>query len=170
MEVELSCKTPADFAEMLHELRVQRRRRNAESRLRRAARRQLTAADRKKILGATGGRCHVCGGAITGSWQADHVLAHSGGGKHSADNYLPAHALCNNYRWDYLPEEFQWILKIGVWARLQMEHGTEFGRELAERFIKYEKRREGRRHGRISDRISQGQGRSRAAAWLSRRT
>jgi hypothetical protein len=33
---------------------------------------------------------------------------------------LPAHSTCNNYRWDYLPEEFQYILKLGVWASTQM--------------------------------------------------
>ena len=57
-------------------------------------------------------------------WKADHVLAHSSGGVHSPENYLPAHALCNGYRWDYDPEEFQWLLKIGVWARRQMERAV----------------------------------------------
>ena len=28
------------------------------------------------------------------------------------DNYLPAHATCNNYRWDYTAAEFQEILKL----------------------------------------------------------
>src|SRR3712207_8439206 len=50
--------------------------------------------------------------------------AHSSGGAHSADNYLPAHTLCNNYRWDYSPEEFQLVLKIGVWARTRSEEHT----------------------------------------------
>lgn len=36
----------------------------------------------------------------------------------SADNFLPAHSTCNNYRWDYLAEEFELILKLGVWATL----------------------------------------------------
>lgn len=69
----------------------------------------------------TGGPCHICGGLIDGRWQADHVLAYSGGGGHAADNYLPAHELCSIYRWDYLAEEFQEILKLGVWARTQIE-------------------------------------------------
>ena len=44
-------------------------------------------------------------GFIERQCQADHVLAHSaGGGNRLEDNYLPAHALCNNYRWDYLSE------------------------------------------------------------------
>lgn len=80
-----------------------------------------------------------------GKWDADHVLAHSSGGAHAAENYLPAHRLCNNYRWDYSPEEFQWVLKMGVWARTQMEKGGGFGDELLRRFFVYEMRREGRR-------------------------
>jgi len=73
------------------------------------------------------------------------VLAHSGGGGSEADNYLAAHTLCNNYRWDYLPEEFQVILKLGVWARTQIEKNTSLGQQLASAFVAYEKVRRGRR-------------------------
>ncbi len=89
--------------------------------------------------------CSKCGGEIDGKWQADHVMAHSGGGQHSIDNYLPAHRLCNNYRWDYTAEEFQYILKIGVWTRTQIEHGTKFGRDVAARFLAHESARRKRR-------------------------
>ena len=108
---------------------------------------RLNARDRAVILAKTDGRCHICGGTIEGAWQADHVLAHSGGGGCHRDNYLAAHALCNNYRWDYLPEEFQIILKVGVWARTQIERGTSVGREILERFVAYEARRVSRRKG-----------------------
>jgi len=83
-----------------------------------------------------------------GSWEADHVFAHSAGGTHAAENYLPAHSLCNNYRWDYSAEEFQWVLKIGVWARLQMEQDNPLGENLLQRFCAYEQRREGRKTAR----------------------
>jgi hypothetical protein len=53
------------------------------------------------------------------------------GGAHSVDNFLPAHALCNNYRWDYSAEEFQYILKLGVWIRTQIEQETQLGRHAA---------------------------------------
>ena len=96
----------------------------------------------KEVYAKTAGRCHICGGAVEGTaWQADHVLAHSAGGVHAADNYLPAHSVCNNYRWDYSAEEFQWVLKIGVWARLQMEKDSTFGEELLRRFANYERKR-----------------------------
>jgi hypothetical protein len=78
-------------------------------------------------------------------WHADHVLSHSDGGRHAIENYLPARALCNNYRWDYTPEEFQWILKIGVWARTQMKRDSEFGAATRDRFFQHERRRLSRR-------------------------
>jgi 5-methylcytosine-specific restriction endonuclease McrA len=112
-------------------------------------RKQLRPAERTQVLAKTAGRCHICGGSVEGTpWQADHVLAHNAGGAHSADNYLPAHSLCNNYRWDYSAEEFQWVLKIGVWARLEMEKAGAFGDDLVRRFSDYERRREGRRKAR----------------------
>jgi len=49
------------------------------------------------------------------------VLAHAAGGKHALDNYLAAQGLCNSCRWFYSPEGFEWILRMGIWARKQME-------------------------------------------------
>ncbi len=127
----------------IKELRVRRERRKAANRRPRV--RRLTRAMHDEILAKTGGRCHICGGMIEEPMHADHVLAHSGGGAHAAANYLPAHRTCNNYRWDYLPEEFELILKLGVWARTQVEKGTALGREVGERFARYEEQREKRR-------------------------
>lgn len=124
----------------LHRRRVQVKNAN-----RRPRQHRLTAAERDDILSKTGAKCHICGGDIRGPWNADHVMAHSAGGKHSADNYLPAHSSCNNYRWDYLPEEFELILKLGVWARTQVEKGTMVGRIIEQRFSAYEATRIGRR-------------------------
>ena len=109
-------------------------------------RKSLNAAQRAQVLESTAGHCHICGGAIHDSpWQADHVLAHSAGGGHSLSNYLPAHALCNNYRWDYSAEEFQYILRLGVWARTQVELGTRVGEAIASRFAADDARRAKRR-------------------------
>jgi 5-methylcytosine-specific restriction endonuclease McrA len=93
----------------------------------------------------TADRCHICGGEIDGAWNADHVLAYSGGGADTVENYLAAHGSCNNYRWDYSPEEFQMILKVGVWARTQVEAKTRIGRSLGERFLANERVRLRRR-------------------------
>jgi 5-methylcytosine-specific restriction endonuclease McrA len=117
------CKMTADkhfedaklFADKLRELHAERRGRVLALRAARVRRRALTRADRDELLRKTDKRCHICGGIIDGNdWEADHVLAHGSGGAHAIDNYLPAHSLCNNYRWHYDAEEFQWILKLGV--------------------------------------------------------
>jgi len=108
-------------------------------------RKSLTLKERRQILKKTDSKCHICGGEIHGQWQADHVLAYSGGGDHSIDNYLAAHSMCNNYRWDYLAEEFQEILRLGVWLRTKIEQNTEVGKLAAIEFIKYERRRLKRR-------------------------
>jgi len=94
-------------------------------------------------LSKTAGRCHICGGKIheDETWQADHVLAHAHGGEHSVENFLAAHAICNNYRWHYGAEEFQWILKLGVWTRTLIEKRDRLAMALAERFVKYERYR-----------------------------
>jgi len=137
---------PAGLKELrdrLAMLRQERERRKNQSG--RRLRGGLNAQDRKLVLAKTDGRCHICGGDIEGSWQADHVLAHSGGGHCERDNYLASHALCNNYRWDYLPEEFQIILKLGVWARTQIERRTSLGDNISARFVAYETKRASRR-------------------------
>ncbi len=110
-------------------------------------RHRLIAAARAAILSSTGGRCHICGGEIHGTWDADHVLAHSAGGEHTVANFLPAHRTCNNYRWDYLPAEFELILKLGVWARTQIEKGSPVGREIERQFMAREAARLRRRKG-----------------------
>jgi len=134
------------FAVALRELHAHRRGRVVSGHSERARRAVLTKADRGKVLGKTGGRCHICGGTIDpDDWQADHVLAHSTGGAHSVDNYLSAHSICNNYRWHYDAEEFQWILKLGVWLRTQIERGTTTGQEVGQKFCEHEQRRAARR-------------------------
>jgi hypothetical protein len=102
-------------------------------------RQTLTAKEQKDIFAKTAERCHLCGGDAThGKLVADHVLAHSTGGEHKIDNYLASHGLCNRYRWDYGPEEFQLILQLGVWARGQMLNATSTDETIFERFSRRE--------------------------------
>jgi hypothetical protein len=61
------------------------------------------------------------------------------------DNYLPAHKTCNNYRWHYSPEEFQIILKLGVWLRTQIEKETTIGKAAGAAFVAHDLRRAARR-------------------------
>lgn len=141
-------KVPRNVDELAETLRVLHEAREdakSETKTRSRPRRALHTSDRQRVLEKTGRRCHICGGRIEGRWHADHVLAYSGGGEHSVDNYLPAHELCNNYRWDYSAQEFQYILKLGVWTRTQIEKQTRVGREVAEGFLRHEQSRERRR-------------------------
>ncbi len=137
--------TVEQLASYLKDLRQTRRHRKQKLKQQPRRRQSLTARQRKAILLKTASRCHICGGLITDKWHADHVLAHSGGGAHAIDNYLPAHELCNNYRWDYSDTEFQSILKLGVWLRTEIERRTPLGTSAAKKFVAYDRRRVSRR-------------------------
>lgn len=107
---------------------------------------RLTREDKQIIYSKTGGKCHVCGQKISiDKFEADHVTSYSSGGSSVTDNFLPACKTCNNYRWHYLSEEFQWILKLGVWARTQIEKETQLGNLMSTVFVGREKIREARR-------------------------
>ena len=118
---KLVAKDATALARLLRRIREKRRDRKKAGRSSRPSRRALSRKDRQAILAKTGGRCHICGGLVKDRWDADHVLAHAGGGEHTVDNYLPAHGLCNNYRWDYTAGEFQLIMKLGIFLRRQIE-------------------------------------------------
>jgi hypothetical protein len=133
-------------------LSLRQKRRDQTSTLRdQVVRKPLSRLERQEVFKKTGGRCHVCGGAIEGAWEADHVFSHSLGGQHESGNYLPAHPICNNYRWFYGTEEFQWILKLGVWLRTQIEKETVLGGLAARAFCAHERTRAGRRVSRNTE-------------------
>lgn len=134
------------YSEYLSELRKNRAQLKVKQMNSKDRRLVLSRLKKDSILAKTNFRCHICGGPIEDKWEADHVLARSGGGKNLIDNYLPAHRLCNNYRWDYLPEEFQEILKLGVWLRTQIERQSPIGRVAADKFIQNERQRFKRRN------------------------
>lgn len=104
-------------------------------------RKSPTPYERVLILKKTNGRCHICGGKIEPSskWSADHVVPHIHEGESTPDNFLAAHPACNGARWFYAPEEFQIILKLGIWSRSEIEKDRGFGREMAVRFLAHER-------------------------------
>jgi 5-methylcytosine-specific restriction endonuclease McrA len=136
--------SPDAFISRLRLLRKQRRARKLRLRGK-VTRASLSKSGKDQVLRKTKARCHICGGRITGKWHADHVFAHALGGAHDPDNFLPAHAARNKYRWFYGAEEFQWILKLGVWLRTQIEKDSHVGGLAAEAFCTHERRRAGRR-------------------------
>ncbi|WP_133501990.1 HNH endonuclease [Cognatilysobacter terrigena] len=137
MEFEGKSIAGSDLPALIDELRLRRRAIKAASKQSVKARVALTNAQRAHVLAKTDNRCHICGGVISEStWHADHVFPHSSGGAHSVDNYLPAHAVCNSYRWDYTPEDYQLILKLGVWLKGEILRETSTGKQAAEKFVK----------------------------------
>lgn len=147
MGADLVFKSADDFSSHLHKLREERRIHEREVDREKPNRVSLSSRQRHVILAKTASLCHICGGRIKDreKWEADHVFAHALGGVHSMDNYLPAHSLCNNYRWSYSAEELQWVLKLGVGFRTLIIRRDDLALELARRFVKHEINREQRR-------------------------
>src|SRR5205085_1763436 len=104
---------------------------------------KVTPKQRAAILGKTGNRCHICGGQIAPNayWEADHVFPAAAGGDGQIANFLPAHGLCNSAKLDHHAEELQWIVRIGVWAKKQMEEKTDIGNEMLKLFWTYQQSR-----------------------------
>jgi len=129
-----SVKTGKGLINLIKNLKINRK----LSKLSGTKRSRLTVKQRAEILAKTAGHCHICGIKLIGAFQADHVRAHSTGGNHTIDNYLPACSICNNYRWHYSPEEIQVILKLGVWAKTKIINDEILGMDIANAFIKHE--------------------------------
>lgn len=140
-------KNLEQFIKHISRLRKKRRGSVIEIRKTREPRKSPNHISRESILEKTDGRCHVCGGLIApdDKWQADHIFAYAHGGNDSLANYLAAHTYCNNYRRSFSAEEFQWVLKLGIWFRTQIEKKNYLALELADKFMKHEMRRDSRR-------------------------
>lgn len=107
---------------------------------------RITKYDRQRIFSKTGGKCHICGRDIQlSNFEADHLHAHVMGGDSSLENFLPSCSTCNNYKWHYLPDEIQWILKIGIWTRTQIIKDTDLSKQIAKTFVANEINRYKRR-------------------------
>lgn len=137
MNQDIQFEDAYKFAAHLRVLHGNRRSQKLTIRSQKPKRRSLTYSERKAVFTKTGGRCHVCGSKIDEKepWDADHVFAFAQGGLGAIDNYLPAHSICNGYRWFYGAEEFQWILKLGVWFRTQIEHENILALKLKNLFV-----------------------------------
>jgi 5-methylcytosine-specific restriction endonuclease McrA len=160
--------SPDDLTKRLQKLHEDRRteqgRRKTEEK-EEERRHHLNPYERKQVWDKTAGHCHLCGGdmnqqsdgelpeeqEILPHFVVDHVVPYASGGSDSIKNFLPAHGLCNGCRWFYSPEEFQWVLRMGVWARKQMEDATEIGRKMREPFLANEVEVRERRKKRQQD-------------------
>ncbi|WP_157271602.1 HNH endonuclease [Azohydromonas aeria] len=142
----------ADVERHLYELRRERLAAKMRGTDAAVARKSLTVAEKNAVLAKTGGCCHVCGGLLNEKWVVAHVVPHAYGGGHGIENLLPAHASCNGARWFYGSEEFQWIIKMGVYFRTQFEElDNPSAWTLAQQFVEHEQRKiKRRRNGRAS--------------------
>jgi 5-methylcytosine-specific restriction endonuclease McrA len=156
-------KLPDELTKHLKSLHGNRKRDQAErKKLPQELRRQLTDDERAKVLEKTAKHCHLCGGGKGENSDGelteeralviDHIVPFASGGDDSDNNLLAAHGLCNGCRWFYSPEEFQWILRMGVWARKQMEDAkTDIGKKMRNPFLANEeavrRRRKKRQQG-----------------------
>lgn len=130
-----SIKTGKGLIKLITSLKMMRR----AGKVRALKRQALSKKQRELVLAKTNSHCHICGITLDkDNFQADHVKAHSMGGIHEENNYLPSCATCNNYRWHYSSEEIQVILKLGVWAKTKIVNDPSFGLEIANQFVKYE--------------------------------
>ncbi|MDP6372915.1 MAG: HNH endonuclease [Vicinamibacterales bacterium] len=110
-----------------------------------APRSTLTASERKEVLVKTDGNCHVCGGRAGKAWQADHVIPHRLGGAHSMDNYLAICRTCNVTRRSHAPEVQRVIMRLGTYARAEINRKTDLGEELVQLFLRRDQGNRARR-------------------------
>lgn len=117
-----------------------------ENKAKNSTRVALSQSDRKIIYEKTGGLCHICGCELNlNDFGADHVRAYSQKGSDNIDNFLPSCHPCNGYRWNYSPEEVQWIFKLGIWLRTRIQERENIGLIAGADFILDEVNRENRR-------------------------
>jgi 5-methylcytosine-specific restriction endonuclease McrA len=109
------------------------------------SRKSLTPSQRAAVRRKTGGTCHVCGEKLGTRWQADHVVPHKHGGPATVENCLPVCRPCNRLRWSYPPEVLRLIMRLGIYARIQIRRNSDLGNEIlegvAKRFRENKKRR-----------------------------
>jgi len=109
---------------------------------------RLSRADRAKVLRKTGCTCHVCGEHLRQKWQADHVVPHKLGGAAALDNYLPICRECNSLRWFHSPEVIRLIMRLGIYAKLEIRNKTQLGEHLLPLLLKRLETKDRRRTSR----------------------
>lgn len=99
----------------------------------------LKKSEKTLIYEKTSGTCHICGCELS---DKKFSLTSSIKKEVSVENSMPACQSCKRLYDNYMPSEIKWIIKIGMWARTQIEFETEIGQEIAIELIVSEKERE----------------------------
>lgn len=102
----------------------------------------IKKSEKELVFKKTNGSCHVCGCKLE---QEKFSITSSLGKENSIENSLPACQSCKRIFDNYLPSEIKWILKIGLWAKTQIEYETEIGKDIAIEIIEQEKDRENKK-------------------------
>ncbi len=124
---------PISLQQLIKDLK--QRRKNGKLKIKRTY--NLTPVARKAIHEKTAGKCHICGCDVSlNKFHADHVQSFIHAGANNISNFLPACEVCNRAKWHHLPEEVQWIMKIGQWVQSEIRKGTTCGKLVAEGFVK----------------------------------
>jgi hypothetical protein len=102
---------------------------------------KFSKEEKKEIYLKTNGFCHVCGIEIS---SASFSITTS---INNSNNFIffPACKSCKRIHDNYLPEEIQWILKIGLWAKTQIEYETDIGKNISTELVEQAKYRESKR-------------------------
>lgn len=102
----------------------------------------LKKSEKEIVFNKTNGTCHICGCKLN---LDKFSVTNSLKKENSVENCLPACQSCKRIYDNYLPSEIKWALKIGLWAKTQIEYETEIGKEIATEIIEQEKDRENKR-------------------------
>jgi 5-methylcytosine-specific restriction endonuclease McrA len=99
-------------------------------------------SEKVDVYKKTNGICHICGCELDSD---KFSVTNSIQDENSLENYLPACQSCKRIFDNYLPSEIKWMLKIGMWAKTQIEYETEIGLDIATEIVEHEKDRENKR-------------------------
>lgn len=102
----------------------------------------LRKSEKQLVFEKTSGFCHICGEELDDKKISISTPFNK---SDSVENSLPACQSCKRLFGNHLSEEINWIIKIGMWARTQIEFETDIGLEIATELIESEKDREQRR-------------------------
>jgi len=114
----------------------------SEIKKRKTKTKNLKKSEKEEVFAKTNGTCHICGCDLE---KDKFSITSSFGKENSVENSLPACQSCKRIYDNYLPSEIKWILKIGLWAKTQIEYETEIGKNIATEIIEQEKEGERRR-------------------------
>ena len=99
-------------------------------------------SEKAEIFNKTNGICHICGCEL---YFEKFSITCSAEKEKSVESCLPACKSCKMIYDNYLSSEIKWMLKIGLWAKTQIEYETDIGKEIATEIIEVEKDRENRK-------------------------